>query len=85
MPTKQSAKKALRQSIAKRARNIVRKDNIKAAIKEIKTLIAAGKKEEAAKLLSKAYKAIDKAMKTHVIKPNTAARKKSKIAKLIGK
>jgi len=41
--------------------------------------------QEAKKLLSQAYKAIDKAMKTHVIKPNTAARKKSKIAKLIGR
>jgi len=39
--------------------------------------------EEAKKILPQVYKLIDKAAKVGVIKKNTAARKKSKIAKLI--
>ena len=37
------------------------------------------------KLLSEAYKAIDKAAKRGVIKKNTASRKKSRLTKLIGR
>lgn len=43
------------------------------------------RQEEALKLLPQAYKAIDKAAKTNVIKKNTAARKKSRLTKLINK
>jgi len=43
------------------------------------------RREEAIKLLPSAYKAIDKACKTGVIKKNTAARKKSRLMKLIAK
>jgi len=43
------------------------------------------KKEEAIKLLPSAYKSIDKACKTGVIKKNNAARKKSRITKLINR
>ena len=39
--------------------------------------------EEAKKLLSRVYKLLDKAAKVGVIKKNTAARKKSRIAKAI--
>lgn len=83
MPIKDAAKKALRQSKVRRDRNIKRKEAIKSAVKEIRTLVQAGKKEEAKKLLSTAYKSIDKALKKKVIKPNTAARKKSRIALLV--
>lgn len=83
MPIKQSAKKALRQSVKRRARNIKRKKAVKSAIKDIRNLVKEGKKDEAAKLLALAYKNIDKALKKKVIKPNTAARKKSRIARLV--
>lgn len=83
MPIKQAAKKALRQSYKRRARNIKRKQAIKSVVKEITDLVKTGKKEEAKKLLSSAYKNIDKALKKKVIKPNTAARKKSRIARLV--
>lgn len=83
MPIKQAAKKALRQSVKRKARNIKRKQAIKSVVKEITDLVKTGKKEEAKKLLSSAYKNIDKALKKKVIKPNTAARKKSRIARLV--
>lgn len=81
MPIIKSAKKALRQSLKRRLRNIGRKEAIKNAVAKIKK----AKKEEALKLLSLAYKAVDKAAKAGIIKKNAAARKKSRLAKLINK
>ena len=83
MPITTSAKKALRQSKRRHARNLKRKKAATDTAKEIKKFVSAGKKEEAAKLLWKAYKALDKAVKTNVIKKNAAARKKSRLAKLV--
>ena len=44
-----------------------------------------GKKDEAAKLLPSVYKTIDTAAKKNIIHPKNAARKKSRMAKLIAK
>ena len=82
MPIKKSAKKALRQSKRRAARNLKRKKAMKDAIKKIKKLLAAKKTEEAKKLIPLAYKTIDKAAKTGVIKKNAAARQKSRLMKL---
>ena len=58
---------------------------MKALVKQTKKLASAQKKEEAVKLLPKLYKAIDKAAKRGIIKKNTAARKKSRLTKLLQK
>ena len=84
MPITASAKKALRQSIRRRARNLTRTNAYKSAVKQLKKAAVLGK-EEARKLLPKAYKAIDKAAKTGVIKKNKAARLKAGVAKLLAK
>ncbi len=83
MPITKSAKKALRQNKTRRARNLIRLNAMREIIKKIKKLITENKKDEALKLLPLAYKAIDKACKTGVIKKNNAARKKSRLTKLI--
>ncbi len=85
MPITRSAKKALRQSFRRHARNIKRKEEFRRVTKEIKKLAAAGKTKEAESLLPKAYKALDKAAKTGAIKKNAASRRKSRLAKLIRK
>lgn len=85
MPIIKSAKKALRQSIKRRKLNLRRKDVMKDAIKQVKKLKLAGKKEEALKLLSSAHKAIDKSVKRGVIKKNAASRKKSRLAIFLNK
>ena len=54
------------------------KDIIKKLEKMSKT-----NKAEAAKMLSSAFQAIDKARKTGVIKLNNAARKKSRLSRLV--
>jgi len=83
MPITKSAKKALRQNLRRRVRNLKAKKELKSLLKETRDLILEKKPEEAKKLLSRAYKALDKAAKTGLIKKNTAARKKSRITKAI--
>jgi small subunit ribosomal protein S20 len=83
MPITQSAKKALRQSIRRRARNFVKREAYKDVIKNIRKFSTAGKVKEAQNLLPQLYKALDKAAKTHVIKKNKAARIKSRLTKLV--
>ncbi len=85
MPITSSAKKALRSSKKKAVFNYRRNKNTKDVTVEIKRLIRAGKKEEALTLAPKAYKAIDKAVKSKTLKKGTGARKKSRLMKLINK
>jgi len=85
MPITSSAKKALRSSKRKRVFNLRRRDEIGAVTKDIKKLITAGKKAEATKLLSQAYKQLDKSAKTGYIKKNAASRKKSRLSALVKK
>jgi len=85
MPITKSAKKALRQNIKRRARNLIYRIKIKKLIKEAKILVSAKKTEEAKKLLPQIYKALDKAAKVGVIKKNTASRTKSRLTKAVNK
>lgn len=85
MPITKSAKKALKQNKKRRIENLRRLNAVREIIKQIRKLVDENKKEQALKLLPKAYKSIDKATKTNVIKKNTAARKKSRLTKLINK
>ena len=82
MPKTASAKKALRQSVRRRAQNIKRNEAYKAAAKAVRDLARSGKKSEAAALLPALYKALDKAAKTNAIKKNKASRIKSRLTRL---
>ncbi len=84
MPITQSAKKALRQNKRHRARNVANAKRIKAAVKAFTKLLAAGKRDEAAKQLSAVYQVLDKVAKTKYISKNKAARIKSRMAKKLG-
>jgi len=81
MPITRSAKKALRQSIRRRAQNLKRKEAYKSGIKEIRRMIAGNNFNQAKNLLPKIYKALDKAAKTRVIAKNKASRLKSRLAR----
>jgi len=85
MPITKSAKKALRQNIRGKIRNLKRKNAMKNLVKQTKKQVAAEQKQEAIKLLPNLYKAIDKAAKRGIIKKNAAARKKSRLTKLVQK
>jgi len=78
MPLTKSAKKALRQNIRRRAQNLVRQKELKAAIKKFKKGLGPAD-------LSAAYKKLDKAAKVNLIHLNKAGRIKSQLAQLIRK
>lgn len=82
MPITQSAKKAVRGSLRKKVFNDQRKRVMKEIIKKIEK-IAKTDKTEAVKMLSSAFQAIDKAAQKGVIKKNNAARKKSRLSKIV--
>jgi len=85
MAITKSAKKAHRASLKKRVFNVRRKRVLTSTTKEVKKLVGQGDTKAASTSLSAAYKAIDKAAKTGVIKKNTASRKKSRLAKSIAR
>lgn len=80
MANTSSARKAHRASLKKRVFNVRRKRDMKDAVKDISKMIEGKKGNEAVALLPKVYQALDKAAKRGVIKANTAARTKSRIA-----
>ena len=82
MPITQSAKKAVRISLRKKTFNDRRKRAMKEIIKKIEK-VAKTDKAEAKKLLSSAFATIDKAAKGGIIKKNNAARKKSRLSKML--
>lgn len=83
MPITSSAKKAHKASLRKQVFNTRRKRAMKETMKEVKKLATEGKQKEVEAKLPEAYKAIDKASKRGVIKPNNADRKKSRLTKFI--
>ena len=82
MPITQSAKKAIRGSLRKKAFNDQRKKVMKEIIKKIEKVVKIDR-SEAAKLIHSAFQAIDKAAQKGVIKKNNAARKKSRLSRLV--
>ncbi|OGI66173.1 30S ribosomal protein S20 [Candidatus Nomurabacteria bacterium RIFCSPLOWO2_01_FULL_39_18] len=82
MPITQSAKKAVRGSLRKKAFNDARKKSMKEIMKKIEKLSKTDK-AKAAEMLPSAFKAIDKAAQKGVIKKNNAARKKSRLSRIL--
>ena len=81
MPQIKSAIKRVNVIEKKTLRNNMIKSAYKTAIRRFEEALAAGNKEEATKLFSEATKKIDQACTKGVIGKNTAARKKSNLAK----
>lgn len=77
------ARKRIRQNEKARLRNKSRSSEMRTMIKRLEAAVAAGDKATAAALLPGVCKKIDKAAKTNVLHKNTAARRKSKMARLI--
>lgn len=78
-----SAKKAIRVSKRKKLVNDSRTKAMKESVKKLEKAVKAGKKDDAVKMLSTAFAAVDKAAKRGVIKKNTASRKKARLSRLI--
>ena len=85
MAITKSAKKAIRQNKRRRAYNLTYLNKLKATLKSARALVIAKKMDEAKAILPKVYEILDKSAKAGIIKKNTASRKKSRLAKLIGR
>ena len=81
MPNIKSAKKRVKVIEKKTLRNNMIKSGYKSAVRKFEEAIEAGNIEEAKTLFSEATKKIDQACTKGVIVKNTAARKKSNLAK----
>lgn len=76
MPIIKSAKKALRQSTKHYERNKTVKSATRTAVKKARV-------STSPETVSSAFSALDKAVKKHIVKKNTANRLKSRISKLL--
>ncbi len=85
MAITKGAKKAVRSSSRKRIFNVRRKAQLRDTLKTFRSHVHDGKTKEATALLPNVYQALDKAAKRGVIKPNTASRKKSRLAQKLVK
>jgi small subunit ribosomal protein S20 len=83
MPIKKAAKKYMRVAAKKTAKNKKVKGVFRGAVQKTRLAVAAGKTEDAQKWLKSAIKSLDKAAQKKVIKKNTAARRKSRLNKLV--
>jgi small subunit ribosomal protein S20 len=78
-----SALKRARQSELKRLRNKAAKTRIKTVVKEVRIAATDKSTEPSSSNLSTAQSAIDKAVKKGVVHKRTAARKISRLSKMI--
>ena len=85
MPITSGAKKAHRASLNKRVFSIRRNRAVTDTVKKVRTLITTDKLTEAEALMPTTQKAIDKATKRGIIKPNAANRTKARLAAAIVK
>lgn len=81
MPRIKSAKKRMRQSVKRTARNRVRKEKLKKAVKAFKSALAGGDAAKFAQEVGKVSSAIDKAGVKGIIHKNAVNRRKSRLAK----
>ena len=78
-----SAKKRIRQSIKRNARNRHRKQLLKQDVKTLTTAISAGDVSKAGEALKTVTARLAKVASKHTIHKNTAARRRSRLAKKV--
>ena len=76
-----SAKKRIRQNEKKRATNRARKSQVKTQIKHLQKVVDSGDAAAASEQLRLVTQKLDKTASTSTMHKNTAARKKSRLAK----
>ena len=83
MPNIESAKKRMRQTVKRTARNRVRKEKLKKAVKAYRAALdSAGGGVAVAEELKKVSRAVDKAGVKGILHKNTVNRRKSRLAKM---
>ena len=82
MPNIKSAKKQMKQAVKKEAMNNIYEKKVRDIMNKAEKKAKGANK---AKMISEAYKQIDKAATKDVIHPNRAARLKSRVTRLLAK
>lgn len=85
MPNIKSAKKRMRQSVKRTARNRVRKEKLKKSVKAFRTAVTKGDAAVATTELTNAVRAVDKAGVKGILHKNTVNRRKSRMAKMVNR
>jgi len=81
MPNRRSAVKSQRADKKRHLRNLKIKQQLKRTVKKFLVLVSAKNIAEAKVLAKTVYSLLDKAAKKRIIHPNTADRRKSRLAK----
>jgi small subunit ribosomal protein S20 len=85
VPNIESAKKRLRQSLQRRARNRAAKSSLKTSIKKLHTAVAAKEFDTARAQFSSLCKLIDQTASKGIIHTNKASRTKSRLSRFLRK
>ena len=83
MPNSASAKKRLRQSLDRRARNRAVRSSLRNQIKKVRTAIAGGDAAASETEFRTTVKRLDQAASKNILHANAAARLKSRLSKAI--
>ena len=83
MPNSASAKKRLRQSLDRRARNRTVRSSLRSQIKKVRTAIAGGDAAASETEFRATVKKLDQAAAKNILHANAAARLKSRLSKAI--
>lgn len=71
----------MKQNAVRRARRLPLKNQMKTMVKKVLKLVKEGNSEEVTKLMPKTFSLIDMAAKKKIMEPNTASRRKSRLAR----
>ncbi|MCK9594352.1 MAG: 30S ribosomal protein S20 [Candidatus Omnitrophica bacterium] len=83
MPNRKAAVKRLRVDKKRHQRNLKIKTELKKGLKKLQALLTAKNSAEAKTSLAKVFSLLDKAAKKKILHPNTANRKKGRLAKKV--
>jgi len=79
MPNHKSAEKRDRQNAHRNAINTAHRSRLRSTIKKLRTVVAAGNKDQAQALLPSTVSVIDKSVQKGVLHKNAAARHKARL------
>ena len=85
MPNIKSAKKRLKQSLVRNARNRSLRTSIRKRCKKVVSAVGTGQLQDAEAAFTVAVKTLDKMGAKRIIHKNAAARKKSRLSKMLKK
>jgi len=85
MPRRRTSLKSNRVNKRKHTRNLKVKGQLKKTIKKFQELLTGKNISEAKTFISKVFSQLDKAAKKNIIHPATANRRKSRLARRLGK